>query len=54
MCCACFENDDITHVEGGIDPLRDADIVETELVLADLESLGKAPAQSAEKSQERR
>ena len=37
----CFEDGDITHVEGAIDPLRDADIVETELVLADLESLEK-------------
>jgi len=37
----CFEDDDITHVEGRIDPLADADIIETELVLADLESLEK-------------
>jgi GTP-binding protein YchF len=37
----CFEDDDITHVEGGVDPLRDAEIIETELVLADLESLEK-------------
>jgi GTP-binding protein YchF len=37
----CFEDDDITHVEGGIDPLRDAEIIETELMLADLESLEK-------------
>src|ERR1700677_154415 len=37
----CFVDDDITHVEGGIDPMRDSDIVETELVLADLESLEK-------------
>src|SRR6202451_2409775 len=37
----CFEDDDITHVEGKIDPMRDADIVETELVLADLESIEK-------------
>jgi GTP-binding protein YchF len=35
----CFEDGDITHVEGGIDPLRDAEIVETELMLSDLESL---------------
>jgi len=35
----CFEDDDITHVEGGVDPLRDAEIIETELMLADLESL---------------
>jgi GTP-binding protein YchF len=35
----CFEDDDITHVEGRIDPVSDADTVETELMLADLESL---------------
>jgi ribosome-binding ATPase len=35
----CFENDDITHVEGRIDPAADAETVETELMLADLESL---------------
>ncbi|GLK79254.1 redox-regulated ATPase YchF [Methylopila turkensis] len=37
----CFEDDDITHVEGRIDPLSDADTVETELMIADLESLEK-------------
>ncbi len=37
----CFEDDDITHVEGKIDPLSDADTVETELMLADLDSLEK-------------
>lgn len=35
----CFEDGNITHVEGSVDPMRDADIIETELVLADLESL---------------
>lgn len=35
----CFEDDDITHVEGNVDPLRDAEVVETELMLADMESL---------------
>ena len=41
----CFVDDDITHVENRIDPLADADVVETELMLADLESLEKrAPA----------
>lgn len=35
----CFENDDITHVEGKIDPVADADTVETELMLSDLESI---------------
>ena len=37
----CFEDADITHVEGSIDPVRDAEVVETELMLADLESLEK-------------
>jgi GTP-binding protein YchF len=37
----CFEDSDITHVEGSIDPVRDAEVVETELMLADLESLEK-------------
>ncbi len=37
----CFEDGDITHVEGSIDPLRDADIIEMELILADLESVEK-------------
>ncbi|MBU1213118.1 MAG: redox-regulated ATPase YchF [Alphaproteobacteria bacterium] len=35
----CFEDGDITHVEGRIDPVADADTVETELMLADLDSL---------------
>lgn len=37
----CFENKDITHVEGVIDPLRDIDIIETELMLADMETINK-------------
>jgi ribosome-binding ATPase len=37
----CFEDPDVTHVEGNIDPIRDAETVETELMLADLESLEK-------------
>ncbi len=37
----CFENDDIVHVSGMIDPIIDAQIVETELMIADLESLKK-------------
>jgi GTP-binding protein YchF len=35
----CFEDDDIAHVEGRIDPVGDAETVDTELMLADLESL---------------
>ena len=37
----CFEDDDVTHVEGSVDPIRDAETVETELMLADLDSLEK-------------
>lgn len=37
----CFEDDDVTHVEGSVDPIRDAETVETELMLADLDSLTK-------------
>jgi len=35
----CFESSDVTHVEGSVDPVRDADTVETELMLSDLDSL---------------
>ncbi|HAJ20713.1 MAG TPA: redox-regulated ATPase YchF, partial [Rhodospirillaceae bacterium] len=35
----CFDSGDITHVEGSVDPIRDAEIVETELMLSDMESL---------------
>ncbi|GAB2183997.1 redox-regulated ATPase YchF [Roseibium sp. LAB1] len=35
----CFEDDDITHVEGTVDPIADAETVETELMVADMESL---------------
>jgi GTP-binding protein YchF len=37
----CFDDENIIHVEGSVDPIRDADIIETELMLADLESLEK-------------
>ena len=33
----CFENDDIIHVEGGIDPMRDREIIDMELILSDIE-----------------
>lgn len=33
----CFENADITHVEGGVDPIRDIEIINVELILSDLE-----------------
>jgi GTP-binding protein YchF len=37
----CFEDENITHVEGGIDPLRDVEIIEGELIFADIEQLEK-------------
>ena len=37
----CFEDDDIIHVEGRVDPIADAETIETELMLADLDSLEK-------------
>ncbi len=37
----CFESGDIIHVEGSVDPIRDIEIIETELTLADLESVEK-------------
>jgi len=37
----CFEDDDITHVDGRIDPMSDFETIETELMLSDLESLEK-------------
>jgi GTP-binding protein YchF len=37
----CFEDGDVTHVEGSVDPVRDAETVETELMLADLDGLEK-------------
>ncbi len=46
----CFESGDITHVEGSIDPIRDAETVETELLLADLESLEKRVAAAEKKA----
>ena len=37
----CFEDGDVTHVEGRVDPVADAEVIETELMLADLESVEK-------------
>jgi GTP-binding protein YchF len=38
----CFENDDVAHVSGGVDPLRDIEVINTELLLADLETVERA------------
>ncbi len=37
----CFENADVTHVDGRVDPIADAETIETELMLADMESIEK-------------
>ncbi len=37
----CFEDEEVAHVEGSVDPVRDAEIIEVELVLADLQSVTK-------------
>jgi len=46
----CFEDGDVTHVEGKVDPIADAETVETELMLADLESLEKRVPNLAKKA----
>nr|WP_295370688.1 redox-regulated ATPase YchF [uncultured Sphingosinicella sp.] len=48
----CFEEGDVTHVEGRVDPVADAETVETELMLADLESLEKRVPNLAKKAQQ--
>lgn len=46
----CFENDDITHVDGSVDPIRDLTTIETELMLADLDSLERRMQAGAKKA----
>ncbi len=46
----CFEDSDITHVEGSIDPLRDIEVVETELMLSDLDSLERRLLQAQKRA----
>jgi GTP-binding protein YchF len=48
----CFENDDIQHVDNKIDPISDAETVETELMLADLDSLEKRVPNLVKKGQQ--
>jgi GTP-binding protein YchF len=47
----CFEDADVTHVEGRVDPIADAEIVETELMLADLDSLERRREPLAKRAQ---
>lgn len=46
----CFTNADVVHVEGGIDPLRDIEVVQTELLLADLETVERRVARNEKAS----
>jgi GTP-binding protein YchF len=46
----CFEGGDVTHVEGSVDPVRDAETVETELMLADLDNLEKRLSNTQKKA----
>ncbi|MGA7866403.1 MAG: GTPase, partial [Stellaceae bacterium] len=46
----CFPDRDVVHVEGSVDPIRDAETVETELMLADLESLERRVLQMAKRA----
>ena len=48
----CFEDGDVTHVEGRVDPIADAETVETELMLSDLESLEKRVPNLVKKGQQ--
>jgi hypothetical protein len=48
----CFEGGDVTHVEGRVDPIADADTVETELMLSDLESLERRVPNLVKKAQQ--
>ena len=50
----CFEDADVTHVEGRVDPIADAETVETELMLADLDSLERRREPLAKRAQGRR
>ncbi len=45
----CFEDDDVTHVDGRVDPVADAETIETELMLADLESVDRRLANLSRK-----
>ena len=46
----CFEDDNITHVEGSIDPLRDIEVIETELLIRDIDSLDKRIQKTSKKA----
>ena len=50
----CFGDDNVVHVEGSVDPVRDAEVVETELMLADLDSLERRVAAAEKRAARRR
>lgn len=49
----CFEDSNVTHVEGGVDPVRDAQIINLELILSDLEQVNNRIQKIAKKAQSR-
>jgi GTP-binding protein YchF len=55
MVCRCFSDPDVSHVEGAVDPLRDLEVLDLELILADLEVMERRldKVQSAAKAQPR-
>lgn len=46
----CFDNDDVIHVDGSVDPLRDVETIDTELILADLQTVESARERSQKKA----
>jgi GTP-binding protein YchF len=46
----CFVNDDVIHVSGSVDPLRDIEVIHTELALADLDTVDRAVQRAAKQS----
>jgi len=49
----CFESEFISHVEHNVDPCRDAEIIETELILKDLETVSKTIQKKSRKANKR-
>jgi len=48
----CFENGDITHVDGTVDPIRDIEVINTELILADLEAVTRRKERSEKRAKQ--
>ncbi|MCB1042855.1 MAG: redox-regulated ATPase YchF [Acidobacteria bacterium] len=47
----CFEDEDVVHVEGGVDPIRDIETIEVELILADMDAITKREARIAKRNE---